>query len=206
MPGATITAIFVILILILIPIAVLVGQATRRRGLQQRFGPEYDKLVADRPSRRKAEAELAGRQRRVRKLGLRDLTDEGRRTYETRWTEIQERFVDDPADAIGDAQALIESVMRERGYPVSGYEQTVADLSVAHARTLGRFRSAHEVSERAAAGQATTEELRVALLGYRELVGDLLGGGVIDVVAAPPAADRTTARAVKAGEEHVGAA
>lgn len=175
MSGGTIAAIFVIFILILTPIMVLTRQTTRRRKLQARFGPEYDKIVGERPSRRSAEAELAARQRRVRKLRLRDLTDAARDKYETRWIEAQERFVDDPSEAIADVQALVESVMRDRGYPVSGYQQTVADLSVTHARTLDRFRSAHEVSERTIAGQATTEELRVALLDYRELFGDLLG-------------------------------
>ncbi len=175
MSGGTIAAIFVIIILVLTPIAVLTRQVTRRRRLKERFGPEYDKVVGERQSRQSAEAELAARERRVREFGLRALTDATREKYEAQWIEAQEHFVDDPSEAIADAQALVESVMRERGYPVADYQQTLADLSVAHARMLNRFRSAHEVSERTVAGQATTEELRIALLDYRELFGDLLG-------------------------------
>jgi hypothetical protein len=187
MSGGTIAAIFVIIILILTPITVLARQVTRRRKLKERFGPEYEKVVGERQSRQSAEAELAARERRVSKFRLRALTDAAREKYEAQWIEAQELFVDDPSEAIADAQALVESVMRERGYPVTGYQQTVADLSVAHARTLDRFRSAHEVSERTVAGQTTTEELRLALLDYRELFGDLVG-------------------VVMTGEDHVGAA
>lgn len=175
MSGGAIAAIFVIIILLLMPIAVQIRYVTRRRRLKERFGPEYDKVVGERQSRQTAEAELTARQRRVRRFRLRALTDAAREKYEAQWNEAQERFVDDPSEAIADAQALVQSVMRECGYPVAGYQQTVADLSVAHARTLDRFRSAHEVSERTVVGQTTTEELRLALLDYRELFGDLLG-------------------------------
>jgi hypothetical protein len=178
MSGGTLVAIIVILVIILAPIAALIGNAKRRRRLQERFGPEYDKVVGERQSRRMAEVELAARERRIRKLRLRELTRDARDKYGTQWTEVQERFVDDPPGAIIDAQALVETVMRERGYPVSAHQQTVADLSVAYARTLDHFRAAHEVSERAATGNVTTEELRIALLHYRELFSDLLGGAM----------------------------
>lgn len=175
MSGGTLVAIIVILIIILAVITVPVGMATRRRRLRDRFGPEYDRLIGERQSRRTAEAELAARERRIRKLRLRDLTADARDTYGARWIEVQERFVDEPSGAIADAEALVETVMRERGYPVSEYRQTVADLSVEHARTLDRFRAAHEVSVRAAVGNVATEELRVAFLRYRELFSELLG-------------------------------
>lgn len=178
MPGGTLGAIIALIILILIVVVLPGGYANRRRRLQERFGAEYDRVVGERQSRRSAEAELAARERRIRKLGLSDLTHDARDMYSVRWTEVQERFVDDPSSAVVEAQALVESVMRERGYPVSEYQQTVADLSVAHARTLDHFRAAHEVSARAAAGQAATEELRVALLHYRELFSELLGAAV----------------------------
>lgn len=175
MSGGTLVAIIVVFIIILAIIMIPVGNAKRRRRLQERFGPEYDRVVDERQSRRTAEAELAARERRVRGLRLRDLTGDSRDKYGAQWTEVQERFVDEPSGAIADAQALVETVMRERGYPVSEYQQIVADLSVAHAWTLDHFRAAHEVSVKAAAGTVATEELRIALLHYRELFSELLG-------------------------------
>lgn len=168
---ATIVVLIIILILIIIP----VGKAKRRSRLQARFGPEYDRVVRERQSRRTAEAELAARERRVRKLRLRDLPGDARDSYGVQWIEVQERFVDEPSAAIADAQALVETVMRDRGYPLAEFQETVADLSVAHARTLDHFRAAYDVSQRAAKGNVATEELRIALLRYRELFSELLG-------------------------------
>jgi hypothetical protein len=175
MAMATIVAIIVAIALIT-ALALTTGPVARRRRLRRRFGAEYDRIVGQRESRREAETELAERERRVRDLRLRDLTDAERDRYEADWASVQERFVDAPAEAIGNAQGLVEAVMRERGYPVAEYEQMVVDLSVQHARTLDHFRSAHDISVRS--GEATTEELRVALLHYRELFGGLVGRSI----------------------------
>jgi hypothetical protein len=174
--AAIVTIIVAVAVAVAAALTLGTGPIARRHRLRRRFGPEYDRIVGQRDNRRKAETELAERERRVRNLGLRDLTDAARDRYEADWVDIQERFVDAPADAIGASQRLVEAVMRERGYPVAEYEQMAADLSVYHARTLGHFRSAHEVSRKS--GEATTEELRVALLHYRELFGDLIGRSI----------------------------
>jgi len=147
----------------------------RRRRLQQRFGPEYDRLVGERDSRREAEAELTERERRVEDLDIQPLTDSSRASFAGQWASIQERFVDTPADAVSAAQLLVAAVMTERGYPAEHHDQVVADLSVGHSRTLDRYRAAEEISHRAAAGTVSTEDLRQAMVHYRALFGDLLG-------------------------------
>jgi hypothetical protein len=76
---------------------------------------------------------------------------------------------------VAGAQTLIVAVMKERGYPTEGHDQTVADLSVEHASTMDRYRTAHAISERAAAGSASTEDLRQAMVDYRSLFAELLG-------------------------------
>jgi hypothetical protein len=148
---------------------------SRRRRLQQRFGPEYDRLVGERGSRRKAEAELTGRERRVQGLDIQPLTDAARASYAGQWTSIQEQFVDAPADAVSGAQILVAAVMTERGYPVEQHDQVLADLSVEHSGTLDRYRAAEEISATAAAGTASTEDLRQAMVHYRALFDELLG-------------------------------
>jgi hypothetical protein len=65
--------------------------------------------------------------------------------------------------------------MTERGYPAEEDDQVLADLSVEHSGTLDRFRAAEEISRKAAAGTASTEELRQAMIHYRALFSDLLG-------------------------------
>jgi hypothetical protein len=193
------TTIILLIVVIVALLAVIAGlgaaMASRRKKLQERFGPEYDRLVEQSQSRRLAEAEMTERERRVKKLELRDLSESARQQYLAQWAGVQERFVDDPAAAIADGQRLVEAVMRDRGYPVAEYNQTIADLSVEHAQQLDHVRQAHEISEKAAAGQASTEELRVAMLHYRELFGELLAGPTTDSAAT---AGTTTVAAVDA--------
>jgi hypothetical protein len=149
----------------------------RRRRLQQRFGPEYDRLVGERDSRREAEAELKERERRVQGLDIQPLTSVARASYAGQWTSIQEQFVDAPANAVSGAQFLVADVMTERGYPAGQHDQdqVLADLSVEHSGTLGRYRAAEEISGKAAAGTASTEDLRQAMVHYHALFADLLG-------------------------------
>lgn len=187
----------ILTIVVVIVLVVLIGTAAamsmRRRKLQTRFGPEYDRAVTDHESRRLAEAELSSRQRRVEKLALRELSDNSRADYAAKWVAVQERFVEAPAEAVAEAQSLIESVMSERGYPVDNYEDTLADLSVNHASALEHFRSAHDINDKAAGGQATTEELRAAVLNYRELFEQLLAPDAAPATDEATAADEATA-------------
>jgi hypothetical protein len=148
---------------------------SRRRRLRQRFGPEYDRVVGERDSRREAEAELTGRERRVQGLDIQPLTAAAQASYAGQWTSIQEQFVDAPADAVTGAQLLVVAVMTERGYPVEQDDQVLADLSVEHSATLDRYRAAEEISGKADAGTASTEDLRQAMVHYHALFADLLG-------------------------------
>jgi Tfp pilus assembly protein PilX len=187
-----------IIVVILVVAAALIGLSavSRRRRLRERFGPEYDRAVSEQ-GRRDAEAELAERERRVGKLDIRPLTPTARAQYTSEWTAVQEQFVDAPSAAVAGALSLVTAVMRDRGYPTEGFDQTVADLSVEHATTLDHYRAAHDISERAASGTASTEELRRAMIHYRALFADLLGqpglapgaGAVADTDGRPPVTD-----------------
>ena len=171
-------AIIIVVVIVVAAIVVAAMAAARRRRLQQRFGPEYDRVVGERGSQLKAESELAGRERRIRGLDIRPLSDTARANYAASWRVIQEQFVDQPENSVVKAQALVTTVMRDRGYPVEGHDQMLADLSVQHASTLEQYRLAHTISQSAASGQASTEDLRQAMIKYRALFGDLLGGAV----------------------------
>lgn len=169
------TIVVIVVVIIVIALAIGVAATVRRRRLQQQFGPEYDRLAQEHDSKRKAEAELAQRQRRVRKLDIRPLSPQAQEQYTARWMSLQERFVDDPEDAVAQSQTLVAEVMRERGYPTEHRDQVAADLSVEHAKTIGNFRAAEEISQKATAGTASTEDLRQAMIHYRALFRDLLG-------------------------------
>jgi Tfp pilus assembly protein PilX len=186
-------AIIAIIVVILVVAALLVGLSAvrRRRRLQDRFGPEYDRAVTEH-GRRDAEAELAERERRVRQLDIRPLAPTARAQYASEWTGVQEQFVDAPQAAVTGAQTLVTAVMKDRGYPTEAFDQIVADLSVEHAATLDHFRAAHDISERAASGTASTEELRQAMIHYRALFTELLGQPGNSASHARAAADAQT--------------
>lgn len=164
----------IVVILILLAVAAIAVPVTRRRRLKERFGPEYDRAVAEQQSQRRAEAELTSRERRVRSLDIRPLSPEARTQYMTQWAGIQERFVDQPTAAVGQAQELVTSVLQDRGYPTEDFDQILADLSVEHARTLEHYRVAHAISDSAVNGSASTEDLRQAMIHYRSMFDRLL--------------------------------
>ncbi|MFC6087576.1 hypothetical protein [Sphaerisporangium aureirubrum] len=168
-------AVVVAAVVAIVAVGYFAGQQQRRRRLQERFGPEYERTVRERESRREAEQDLREREQRHAQLNITELAPETRSTYAKKWTEVQERFVDAPGFAVTEADHLVTSVMADRGYPTEGFEQQVSDLSVAHGATLDHYRTAHEISRRAARQEASTEELRQAMVHYRALFEELLG-------------------------------
>ena len=176
MSTGAIVAIVVVVLVLLVLLALLLRMQTRRRHLQDRFGPEYDRTVQERENRIEAEKELAGREKRYSQLDIRPLAPDVRNTYAQDWRRVQEQFVDTPNSAVAEADRLVTALMKDRGYPTEGYEQQLADLSVAHARSLEHYRLAHEINVRTDR-DASTEDLRNAMVHYRALFEDLLSNG-----------------------------
>ena len=170
------TEIVVIVIAVLVVLGVAVMLTRKREGerLKQRFGPEYDRQVEEAGSETRAQAELLKREKRVEKLDIRPLAPEQREAFAADWQQVQARFVDDPERSIALADALLAEVMKARGYPVKDFEQRAADISVEHPELVANYRAAHQIAERRAEGRADTEDLRSALLGYRNLFEELL--------------------------------
>jgi hypothetical protein len=149
-------------------------RARRTRTLKEGFGPEYDRTVADAPSKREAETELTERQKRREELDIRPLDPDVRERYLESWQATQARFVDDPGGAITEADVLIRQVMRERGYPVEDFDRRAADLSVDHPEVVNNYRAAHGISIAHERERASTEDLRQAMVHYRSLFDELL--------------------------------
>lgn len=154
-------------------------QVRRTTHLRTRFGPEYDYAVHREGDRRKAEAELTRREESAKHLPIRELTYAERDQFTKAWREEQARFVDQPAQAVAAADALISRVMDARGYPVASYETQVEYASVDHGRVMNDYREAHGIAERSRAGQASTEDLRRAMISYRALFESLVGSPVL---------------------------
>ena len=146
----------------------------RTQELKERFGPEYDHTVRTQGDVKKAEAALAARATRVKALQIHPLSAEDAARFDQSWRNIQTRFVDDPRGAVSDADRLVGEVMTVRGYPVGDFEQRVEDISVDHPDVVMNYRAAREIALQHARGEASTEDLRRAMVHYRALFNDLL--------------------------------
>jgi hypothetical protein len=123
---------------------------------------------------KKAQTELNERQKHVGTLDIRPLSVSEHDRFLAEWTAVQSKFVDEPGQAIVDADRLIMAVMQIRGYPVSDFEQRAADISVNYPALVSNYRGAREIANKNKLGQANTEELRQAMIYYRSLFEELL--------------------------------
>ena len=146
----------------------------RTKRLKDHFGPEYDRVIQRTHNQNLAEAELQKREERVSKYRIVPLSAQDRASYRESWAAVQNRFVDDPQDAVKEGHGLIFEVMEKRGYPVSNFEQAAADLSVDYPTVVSHYRAASEIAARNRKGEVGTEELRQALVHYRALFHELL--------------------------------
>ncbi len=190
--STTQTVILILVVLVVLCAAAVVVYMARRAALRRRFGPEYDRAVADSEGRTTAEKELRARERRHAQLETRPLDDATRAGFAERWRAVQSQFVLDPAAAVVAGDDLVTQLAVARGYPTTDYEDQLSYLSVEHARTLGHYRDAHDIYLRGQRNEASTEELRQALVHYRELVADLLDEAPQTIVDSEPTAPATT--------------
>src|SRR6478672_9192367 len=155
----------------------LIMKTRRTKELQSRFGPEYQRAVRAEGNTSAAEKVLHQREQRVARLKIVPLDEEQRRRFADKWEREQAHFVDQPREAVEAADRLVAEVMRARGYPVSDFEQRVADVSVDHPVVVENYRIAHDIAVRDSKEPVSTEELRNAMLHYRALFADLLHDG-----------------------------
>jgi hypothetical protein len=171
--GAIIAIVVVVVVLVAAGVFFLLPQMRSQR-LRRTFGPEYDYTVDQHGDRRAAEKELTERQSRHSAYQLRALSPESRDRYRESWARIQEQFVDAPKESVAEADRLVNGLVSELGYPSEGHERQLADLSVRHAHAVEHYRAAHDTHSR---NDASTDDLRSALLGYRKVFEDLLERG-----------------------------
>lgn len=152
-------------------------KAQRTKDLRSRFGPEYQRAIRSEGTSSAAEKVLQERQRRVEKLKISPLSEQQRSRFAAAWENEQAHFVDEPRAAVEAADRLVGDVMKARGYPVSDFEQRVADVSVDHPVVVENYRIAHDIAMRDQQKAVNTEDLRQAMIHFRALFADLLYDG-----------------------------
>ena len=169
-----------LVIMVALAVVVIAGvawwawQRRQRAHLRERFGPEYERTLRSVGDVRRAEADLAAREKRIARFQIRQLTADEVTRFGEVWHHVQALFVDDPRGAINEADRLVTEVMTARGYPISDFDQRVADISVDHPIVVEHYRAAREIVARHKRGDATTEDLRQGFVHYRTLFDDLL--------------------------------
>jgi len=169
------------IVMIVVAVAVLAGlgwvyyQHQRSRRLRTHFGPEYERTVYEAGSRRRAESILAEREAHLKKLEIRPLASSERDRFETEWKLCQSHFVNDPARAVREADSLVTEIMRTRGYPTGDTDERSGNISAAYPNVARSYREACETLVHYDQGNASTEDLRRAMISYRELFDELLG-------------------------------
>jgi hypothetical protein len=174
----TTTFIIIVSVILIATVGIAAAIFLRKRKtkkLRTRFGPEYARAVQESGGRRQGEAGLQEREKRVEGFAIRPLTPSDRERYIASWRKVQAQFVDNPKSSVTEADRLLGDVMSTRGYSVSDFEERSADLSVNHPLVVENYRAAHEISLRHARGQASTEDLRQAMIHYRTLFDELVG-------------------------------
>lgn len=176
MSNPTLLVIAVVIVCAVVAVAWAVSRKRRHERIRHRFGSEYDRTVKAVGTTGRADAVLEERERRVEKYHIKPLEEAERARFSEAWRRVQAMFVDDPASAMTQADALVTEVMSARGYPMADFDRRVEDLTVEHGAVVQHYRAAREIAERHARHAATTEDLRQALVHYRELFADLLEG------------------------------
>ena len=198
--------VWVVIVIAVVVVVALVAIGARKRRtamLRGHFGPEYDRAVENSEDQRAAEANLRAREKERAQFDLQPLPEATRLGFASEWRDLQERFVDQPAQATGAADTLIIRVMEARGYPMKDFDAQAELISVDHPDTVENYRFAHAVQQRAEMQQASTEDLREALLRYRSLFDELLrpeGNGAAGVDGQAQPADYDSRQRVAAGE------
>jgi hypothetical protein len=177
-----------IVVVVVVALAAVGARNRRTAALRDRFGPEYDRAVENSDDQRTAEAGLRAREKQRAQFDVKPLPEATRLRFAGEWRDLQERFLDQPAEAADAADILITRVMEARGYPMRDFDAQAELVSVDHPDTVGNYRLAHAVQQRSQTQQASTEDLREALLRYRSLFDELLRPEGND--AAGTAADR----------------
>jgi hypothetical protein len=176
---STVQIAIIIAVAVLLVAGIAIVFSIRKRKterLRTQFGgAEYNRAVKEGGSRQKAEAVLDKPADRVESFHIQPLGPGDRTRFVESWRRVQARFVDGPGGALTEADQLLRDVMSTRGYPVSDFEQRAADISVDHPLVLEHYRSAHEIAVRQTQGQASTEDLRQAMIHYRALFEELVG-------------------------------
>ena len=157
-------------------VAIVHGDQKKRqtKQLQSQFGPEYDRTIES--AGQQAEGGVRARRAAGAARAARHpaAVVGGARAYADAVADRPGAVRRQPGGAVASADQLIQSVMRDRGYPVDDFDSRAADVSVDHPQVVENYREGHRLAQQSANGNGSTEELRQAMRHYRALFDELV--------------------------------
>jgi hypothetical protein len=114
---------------------------------------------------------------RTRKGRTRALRVIDRDRFLVAWHSTTSRFVDDPAQAISEADRLLADIMEARGLPMLDFDAASEELTVSHPHLAEHYRAARRIARQSEAGVAGTEALHRGLSHYKSMIDELLEVG-----------------------------
>jgi len=172
--NTTLAAIVAVAVVLIAAVGLVAYRSRQSRRLRERFGPEYDAVVR-RLGKAKAEDELKRREKRVQAFEIVPLSSADVQRFSQSWMRLQGSFVDDPKGVLIEADRLVRELLAKRGYPVADFELRAADISVDHPVVANNYRAAQRIVSLDQRGEASTEDLRKAVVHFRALFDELLG-------------------------------
>ncbi len=176
-----VVAVALVVLVVVLALALARSRRARTTQLREQFGDEYDRRVEHTGSEKQARKDLSGVQERREQLEIRELAPAARDGYLQHWQQVQSDFVDRPGPAVDRADELVREVMRDRGYPVDDLATRSDMVAVDHPQVVQDYRAATDARARHhdAGAEATTEDLRRAMVHYRSLFERLVGGTTV---------------------------
>src|SRR5438034_11314073 len=104
-------------LVVVVAIAWMYFRRKHTEDLRTHFGPEYDRVIHEKGSQLRAEAELDKRERRVKRFTIRPLPRDASARYAQMWNAQPARFVDEPKAAVVEADHPGAERTAERGQP-----------------------------------------------------------------------------------------
>lgn len=153
-----------IVLALMLVAAVVVGVIALRR--RRRPSPKRATTAAPkRTTRPRADrgTELA----RPEQLGIRTLTDGERQRYVAAWQGVQERADRLPALALCEADAVVDRLLRDCGYPVDDPRAPGDVVPGPHADVLASFRAGHALEQINSSSRSDDEQVRQAMAHFR---------------------------------------
>jgi hypothetical protein len=138
--------------------------------------------------RGRAAAAAAGRTPRLRadrgtelarpeQLGIRTLAAGERQRYVSAWEGVQSRAEQLPALALSEADAVVDRLLRDCGYPVDDPRAPGDVVPGRHAEVLASFRAGHALEQINSSSRSDAEQVRQAMAHFRSAFDAVVAEG-----------------------------